>query len=442
MIFPPEELAVIDLTVRMFTQPVLEADIELLGKVWTDEARRKREAMAALGVTEKELQSSTLFAELLRGEGIEPPTKDGKNGPIYCFAKTDTFMQEGLEHEDERTRTLFEARLGVRSTIDQTRAERLGFMAQRGAMPVYLGYALAHTTRWGGGDKVNWQNFKRGGDIRKAIKAPAGHAIIKADKSQIECRILNYVAGQWDVIEKFRNREDPYVGIASQFYGRTITKSDPAERGTGKQLELSCGYGAGGPTIQRTAARGTYGPPVRLSEAQAIAARDLYRATHPAVVALWKEAGRMISHLAGSAVPCQWGPATVVGAWNGVHGHIVLPNGAPIWYPSLEYHREPEGAEEYWRYKSRKGWVKLYGAKLVENFIQALSRIDISQAMLRLNARGLRTVLTEHDAIAVVVPSTDIDKSVETVREEMTRAPAWLPGIPLDCDVSVGERYS
>lgn len=446
MKFPPEELAVIDLTIRMFTEPVLEGDIALLGEVWTEEAKKKREAMASLGVTEKELQSSGRFAELLRAEGIEPLTKDGKNESIYCFAKTDEFMKEMLEHDDGRIRTLCETRLGIRSTIDQTRAERLGFMAGRGAMPVYLSYAGAHTTRWSGGDKVNWQNFRRGGDLRKSIKAPAGHAIVKADKSQIECRILNYVAGQFDVVERFRNKEDPYVGIASRFYGRAITKSDSAERGVGKQLELSCGYGAGGPTIKRTAARGTYGPPVQLTDDQSLVARDLYRATHSAVVDLWKQAGRIIARIGGGP-PMEWIGCTVVGAAEREHGHIVLPNGCPLWYPELSYFQDqnPESktyGDEYWRYKSRKGWVKLYGAKLVENVIQALSRVDISQTMLRLKARGYRTILTEHDSLAFVVPNSNIDKCVEIVQEEMTRPPEWARDLPLDCEITVGERYS
>jgi hypothetical protein len=150
---PNEELQLIDLTIKMFTDPKLEGDLDLLGKVWAAEHRKKYELLDALGVTASDLQSSGKFAELLRAEGVEPPTKPGKNGPIYCFAKTDKFMKEELlEHPDDRVRMLGEARLGVRSTLEQTRAARLGHMATRGTMPVYLAYCGAHTTRWSGGD--------------------------------------------------------------------------------------------------------------------------------------------------------------------------------------------------------------------------------------------------------------------------------------------------
>src|SRR6266851_7248699 len=127
------------------------------------------------------------------------------------------------------------------------------------------------------------------------------YRIGKIDLSQIECRILNTVAGQWDVVEKFRQGKDLYSELASQFYGFPVTKAQAAERGTGKQLELSCGYGAGGPTIVRTARAGTYGPPVHLSDEQGLAARDLYRGTHPAVVNLWKTGEKFLWHLLNGA---------------------------------------------------------------------------------------------------------------------------------------------
>jgi len=434
--FPPEEFAIVDETVRMFTEPVLRGDINLLAQVWTDEANKKRDLLDQLGVTSDDLQSANRFCRLLEAEGVEVPTKDGKNGPIPAIAKTDQFMKDLLEETDDRIRTLAEARLGVRSTADQARAERLGFAATRGALPVYLSYCGAHTTRWSGGDKNNFQNFKRGGLIRKALQAPEGHVLLKADASQQECRFLNFVAGQWDVIERFRNKEDPYVGNASKFYGRTITKADTAERGLGKQIELSCGFMCGAETIVRTAARGTYGPALKLTLAEGLQARDVYRDTHPAVVQLWKDAGRMIARIAGGE-KVQWGPVQVR------TGAVILPNGCPMLYPDLEYHREQETGEEFWRYRSRKGWVKLYGAKLVENVIQGIARVDMSQTMLRLRVLGYRIVLTEHDSLTIVVKNDSaLDTHVATVTNEMRRSPEWMKDIPLDCEVTVGERYS
>lgn len=435
--FPPEEYEVVDTTIKMFTQPTLRGDTALLADIWTKEETKKATRLADLKVTEADLQSANRFAQLLRDEGEEPDVKDGKNGEIYAFAKTDDYMRNYLlEHENERVRALAEARLGVKSTLMQTRAETLGWMASRGPMPVYLRYCGAHTTRWAGGDGANWQNFKRGSDLRKAIMAPEGYLLAPIDLSQIECRLLNYEAGQEDVIKKFKTGADPYIGIASEFYGRPITKSDSAERGTGKQAELSCGYGCGAPKFQATAKLGIYGPPVLLTDEQAARCVKIYRDTHPAVTTYWKTAGRMISRLAGGP-PLEWGPMLIK------DGKIYLPNGCPLDYTTVEFHRDPETGDEFWRRKTRQGWTKLYGAKLVENVIQALARVVMSQAMIRIVRMGYRIVNTTHDEVLCLIPKDGQEKQhLERCKAEMVREVPWAPGLPLDCEGELSERYS
>ncbi len=435
MKFPASELAVIDLTIRMFTEPKLQADVELLAEIWTDEAKRKREMLAALDVTSSELQSAEKFAALLRAQGVEPETKNGKNNSIYAFAKTDEFMRELLEHDDERIRTLAEARLGIKSTLNQTRAERIGFMAGRGSgLPVYLNYCGTHTTLWSGGDGINWQNFPRGSRLRRALQAPPGYLIAKVDQSQVQCRLVNYIAGQEDVVEKFRQGEDPYVGIASRFYGRAITKADVAERGTGKQLELSCGFGSGAETIRRTAKRGTYGPPVDLTEVQSIVARDLYRSTHPRVVALWREADQVLAKMCAGQ-EFEWLKVLQVKGTT-----IILPNGAPMHWPGLQW------SDEWQSYKflmKRHHWKKIWGGFLVQNIVSGLASTLVRQAMLRIHAHGMRIVLQEHDAVGVLI-ADDVDKqkNLDIVISEMSRSPDWAPDLPLAAEGTIGRTYS
>ena len=449
--FPKEELEVIDTTVKMFTQPCLRGDIEMFAKVWEEEERKKQQRITDLQIDPRELSSNERFADLLRACGVEPETKDGKNGPIYAFAKTDDFMRDLQEHDDDRVRALAEARLGVKSTLMQTRAATLGWMARRGPMPVYLRYAGAHTTRWSGGDGANWQNFRRDDpdnprhtlSLRKAIIAPEGHLLAPIDLSQIECRILNYLAGQEDVVEKFRTGEDPYIGIASMAYGFPVTKANKTERGTGKQLELSCGYMAGAETIQNTAKLGIYGPPVYIDLATALRWRDLYRSTHPFVTDYWKIAGRMIARIGGGE-PLDWGPMLIKDK------KIYGPGGTMLIYDTLEYYR-PEPDEEvkeferdgYWRYRTRNGWTKLYSGKLVENVIQWLARIVMSQAMVRIVRLGYHVANTTHDELLVVIPKDGREEHhLAVCMSEMKRTPDWLPGIPLDAEGSLGERYS
>lgn len=231
-------------------------------------------------------------------------------------------------------------------------------------------------------------------------------------------------------MQDFRDGKDPYVGLASKFYGREITRADKEERQFGKVMRLQCGFGAGGDSIVRAAKRGAV--PVILTPAQGVEARDLYRREKPNVVLYWKTAGRMISALAGTNQAIEWGPLLVE------TGKISL-QGIPIWYPEIEYHRDDEG-EEYWRYKTRKGWAKLYGGKLTENVVQFMSRVDMSQSLLRILSRtGLRPCHLEHDAASWIVPERLVTPFVSVVEQEMTRAPTWLPDIPLGCEVQVGD---
>ncbi len=433
--FPASELAVIDLTIRLFTEPKLQADVELLGEIWTDEAKRKATLLASLDVLASDLQSADKFADLLRRNGVEPESKPGKNGPIYAFAKTDEFMRELLEHSEDRIRTLAEARLGVKSTIDQTRAERIGFMAQRGlGLPVYLNYCGTHTTLWSGGDGINWQNFPRGSRLRRALQAPPGYLIGKVDQSQVQCRLVNYLAGQEDIIERFRQGEDPYISIASRFYGRTITRDDPMERGVGKQLELSCGFGSGAGTIQRTAKRGTYGPPVSLTDDQALAARDLYRQTHPNVVRLWKDADNVLARMV-EGESFEWLNILQVKGRT-----IILPNGAPMHWPELQW--DPEW-QNYKFLVKRHHWKRIWGGFLTQNIVSGLASTLVRQAMLRISALGIRIVLQEHDAVGVLIPdNVDSKKSLDIVIAEMSRSPDWAPDLPLAAEGTLGSTYT
>lgn len=447
--FPAEELEVIDTTIRMFTEPRLTADIPLFRKVWEDEAARKQNLLARLGISESRLASADAFADLLRERGVEPdmkpgkPLPDGTPKPIYAFAKDDPFMEELLVDEDEELRALAEARLGIKSTLLQTRAETVGRMAERGPVCIYLRYCGAHTSRWSGGDRSNFQNWTNGSEINAALIAPAGYLIAEPDSSQIECRLLNYIAGQEDKVEDFRLDRDPYVGVASAFYGYEVNKKDhPEQRQLGKVVELQAGYGSGGPKIAHTIRVKSRGQ-IRLDEAGGLKARDAYRTTHPMVVQLWRTAEWVLQRMHVFA-SFDWGPMRVqCDAERGTR-RIVLPNGLHLIYDTLERYRDDEG-DEYWRLKTRKGWAKLYGAKLVENVIQALARVVVSQAMIRLKHRGYRCVCTKHDSLWLLIPKDDgrLEEHKAAIISEMSVTPSWLPGIPLAAEFkTIGERYA
>jgi DNA polymerase family A len=441
--FPAEEYPIVDTTVRFYTEPTLRGDIDLLAKVWSDEDQAKKERLDRLEVLGSDLRSAAKFAELLRAAGVEPETKSGKAfaktgvvSEIYCFAKTDPFMRDLLTHDSERVRALAEGRLGEKSTLLQTRAETLGWMARRGPLPIYLRYAGAHTTRWSGGDGSNFQNQKRGSELRRAICAPEGSLILVTDLSQIEARILCWLAGQQDYLEKFRKGEDPYVAMASKAYGREITKADPLQRGTGKQLVLSCCYQAGAKTIQRTAGLGFYGPAVAIDLVTAEAWKRAYRKEFSEVVKFWWIANTMIPVLANSGER-QWGPMLISGK------KIYGPGGTMLHYDTLERWVDPDNGDAMFRYRLRDGWTKLYSGKLVENVVSWLARIVLSQAMLRLRGLGYKMVSCSHDELMLVIPDDGkADRYIAEVGKEMSRTPVWAPGLPLASETVVGQRYA
>jgi DNA polymerase len=124
-------------------------------------------------------------------------------------------------------------------------------------------------------------------------------------------------------------------------------------------------------------------------------------------------------------------------------GKIYGPNGTWLDYTTLQFYKDEENGDSYWRVKKRHGWTKLYGGKLVENVVQYLARIVLSQAMLRIIARGFRVVTTSHDELVILIPNDNRAKDMlEWCRLEMARTPDWLPGIPLDAEAHLSANYS
>jgi len=238
--FPRVELRLIDLTLRMFTEPVLRLDAALLRAHLSAVKLTKEKALGAFD--RDDLMSNPKFAELLKNCGIEPPMKTslttGKQ--TFAFSKTDEAFKALLEHDNVMVQAAVAARLGTKSTIEETRTERFIGIAERGALPVPLRYYAAHTGRWGGDDKLNLQNLPRGSQLKSAIIAPNGYRMIDSDSSQIEARTLAWLAEQNDLVEAFDRGEDVYKIMASAIYSKPISEISKDERFVGKTTILGC----------------------------------------------------------------------------------------------------------------------------------------------------------------------------------------------------------
>jgi len=384
------------------------------------------------------LMSNEKFAGVLKLLGVEPPRKisptTGKE--TWAFAKTDEGFKALLEHENEAVQLLAAARLGVKSTIEETRTERFIGIASRGVMPIPLRYYAAHTGRWGGDDKINMQNLGRNSKLKHAICAPTGYQIIDCDSSQIEARTLAWLAGQEDLIEAFENGEDVYKIMASAIYVKAEEDITKDERFVGKTTILGAGYGMGSKKFSSQLK--TFGVEVEEGEASRIV--SVYRQTYPCIPALWKEAAKVLDAIIEDGT-CEFGREGVLYV-EGKKG-IRLPNGLYIKYPNLRKQTNEDGKDEY-VYDTKRGKTtipnRIYGGKVVENVCQALARIIVGEQMLMI-ARKYKVVMTVHDAVACIVPDTEAQSGQEFVEMAMRMRPKWALDLPLNCESGIGKTY-
>lgn len=436
--FPRTELKLIDMTIRMFTEPTLELDKVLLKRHLFDVKKKKESLMGNGLITREVLLSNDKFAGLLKECGVVPPTKispaTGKE--TWAFAKTDEGFKELLEHEDENVQFLATARLGVKSTIEETRTERFIGIADRGLLPIPLRYYAAHTGRWGGDDKINMQNLGRGSMLKHSILAPKGYKFIDSDSSQIEARTLAWLAEQNDLVDAFERGEDVYKIMASSIYGKAQEEIHASERFVGKTTILGCGYGMGGKKFG--AQLKTFNVEIEEAEANRIIA--VYRETYDWIPLLWQQANKALDAI----IEDRTSPLGRKGVLE-VEGRtgIRLPNGLYMKYPNLRKEVNEQGKQEY-VYDTRKGKAiipnRIYGGKVIENVCQALARIIIGEQMLMV-AKKYKVVMTVHDAIACIVPEAEADTAREYVELCMKMRPKWALELPLNCESGVGDSY-
>ena len=436
--FPKAEMKLIDLTLRMFVQPKLDLNLNLLEQHLHEIKARKAQLLSVAKVDKEELASNPKFAELLKSVGVEPPMKisptTGKE--TYALAKNDEEFKALAEHPDVRVQALVAARLGTKSTLEETRTERFIGISKRGLMPVPLKYYAAHTGRWGGSDSVNLQNLPSRGDnagkLKKAIEAPDGYVIIDADSSQIEARVLAWLAEQNDLVEAFANGKDVYKLMASAIYSKAQEEITKEERFVGKTTILGAGYGMGAQKFK--AQLKTFG--VEITEGEARHIISVYRDTYPYIGALWRQAQTALEALTKDSTTSlgRDGVLSLVPEERSIR----LPSGLLLRYDGLIPVRDEKGIQ--YQYKTRYGWNKIYGGKVIENVCQAIARCIIGEQMIRI-AKRYSVVLTVHDAVACIAKEEEAKEAQAYVEECMRWTPAWAEGLPVNCESGYGKNY-
>jgi hypothetical protein len=449
--FPSSELLVIDQTLRMYTEPVIELDVPLLEKHLVEVRDRKAKLMEEVDVSTADIMSNGKFAAALLGLGVPPPRKvsatTGKE--TWAFSKTDKGFTDLLEHPDIRVQALVSARLGVKSTIEETRTEALIGVAGRGRLPIMLNYYGAHTGRFSGGDKLNLQNLPSRGNttIRKALKAPEGQVVIACDSSQIEARMVAYIAGQSDLVDAFREKRDVYSEFASEVYGRKITKADKVERFVGKTCILGLGYGMGAEKLRRTLEIGQGGISVKVDTGEAERIVRIYRAKNFRIVQFWQRCGDMLTKMLNG------GDGTLHDVVTFDKDGITLPNTFRIQYPALRQNQSGfeyiSDARSYRKVVKEKllgaatddiPWTRIYGGKVTENLIQALAAIVIREQMAAIG-QTYHVAFQVHDEIIITAPQAEADAAEAKLVAVMSAPPAWAPGLPVACESGKAANY-
>ena len=436
--FSVTELNLIDLTIRMFSEPALELDTEVLTGHLEGVLATKAELMDKVSHEKTKLTSNPQFAELLQEYGVKPPVKisltTGKE--TFAFAKSDEGFKALQDHENPSVQALVAARLGVRSTIEEKRTERFISIGKRGKLPIPLRYYAAHTGRWGGDDKINMQNLPRGSALKKAMCAPEGYKFVDCDLSQIEARTLAWLAEEEELVQAFDRGDDVYKIMASAIYDKPEEDISKEERFVGKTTILGAGYGMGAVKFRNQLK--TFGVELEQEECDRII--SVYRTTYKNIPKLWRSAGKSLKQIMNDKCT-KFGRPDVLTV-EGDKG-ILLPNGLHVKYPNLRTVTDELGDTET-LYDTRRGKAivstRIYGGKVIENVCQALARIVIGEQLLRV-AKRYKVVMTVHDAIGCIVPEKEVEQGLKYVEDCMKTRPVWASDLPLDCEGGYGDSY-
>jgi DNA polymerase len=482
--YPTKELKLIDMTLKMYTRPLLQLDKEMLAQAIEEERTAREGLLAKLGMVEATLASNPQFAQALRALGVDPPTKISKTTgeETLALAKNDALFQALLNHENEDVALLCEARLKVKSTSERTRAQRFLDIADRGNLPVPLSYYGAATGRWTAakGSAINMQNLKRGSFLRKAIMAPEDHVIVVGDLSQIEPRVLAWLADYDALLDIFRAGGDPYAQFGSQMFSIPGMTKDthPVERQSAKSALLGAGYQLGWASFAAQLLTGFLGaPPKRYSREEAkqlgvvgadvqkflswdenlkkmeeiphtctdlelaihcLAAKaiiDKYRTASWPVVAFWELMGILIEQ------SLYKGKEYTHKCLTFRKGEIVLPSGMSVRYPDLRPDQDERGRVQ-WSYADGKDGKrsKLYAGKVTNNVVQGTARCVMTDGMLRIGKR-YPVCGTVHDEALCIAPESEADEAKDYLLACMTVQPSYMPGIPLAADGGANRRY-
>lgn len=446
--FSDAELRLLDRTVRMYTEPVLRLNPQKLRTHLETVIATKEALRAEADASRSDLMSNEKFAGMLEARGVEVPTKVSKTTgkKTLALSKKDVEFKALLQHDDPQVQALVAARLGTKSTLEETRSKALLDLAiDFGTLAVPLLYCGAHTTRYSGGMKLNLQNLTGGSPIRDAIEAPRGHRLVVADARQIEARVLSAVAGQRDKVERFANGDDVYSRTAEGIYHHPVSQeSHPRERKVGKVADLSLGYGSGDKTFWLMC----MGANVDISPAEAKSVVAAWRGLNGRIVELWADLYDVFRTVAMSrrSVRREYRGVAIIGkSVEENAAYIESPEGMRVWYydPRVDTDKFGKYGFGYKKFYGKTALHKrLWHGEVTNNLIQFLAReITMGHAVRLTDYPVARMVLQVHDELVFVVKEQHAERVKAACELVMSTPPAWAKHVPLAAEVAIGRTY-
>lgn len=493
---PRSERRLMDLVLRCCVEPRFVCDTTLLNLHIQDVQAEKAAMLAAAGNVDKAtIMSTAKFKVALEALGVDieykesPTAKDefGLPKQIPAFSKTDGFMENLQNDPDPMVAALAMARVGLKSTLEETRSQRLWAVGQLpwsilpdgnprlysgGTMPVPLRFGGAHTHRLSGDWKMNMQNMptvrgsKGKSKLRLSLKAPPGHTVVTCDLGQIEARLVAWICGAKALVEEFACYDagdksfDPYNRLGSAIFGRPVNRKlvgthDEIMGFIGKTGILGLGFGCGKENFDRMIIRSARSMKMDIAAIYDRAIGDkgvnTYRSRYPQIPASWRKLSSYIESVwstkSGNNYFVDFGPVQIS------YGKVLGPNGLAMEYadPDRRWVPDEHGVGGRYEYSYRYGKMRhrIYGAKLLENIVQFLARIVVMNAALRIRDRGkytpyqhaFRFVLQAHDELVFIVPNELLDEAKLVIHQEMVRRPSWAVDLPLVAEIGTGDSY-
>jgi DNA-directed DNA polymerase len=298
--------------------------------------------------------------------------------------------------------------------------------------------------------------------LRRSIIAQGNSVIVNYDASQIECRVLAYVANQTDVLGVFASGGDVYSFAASKIHGipyqeivegRKSNDPDTAHkynmiRQYGKTATLALGYGQGAQGFQKYALL-TAGISMAMDESATTV--RAWRDANNFITGFWRMCDQALAAMVSGGQMYFGGPDGKMFFADGnryIFGRKVagirMPNGLWLNYPNLSADltnpRRPQYFYEKCGYNGKPLNTKVYSGLVAENITQALA-FAIMKTQAVWIAQYYPIVMNTHDEWCIVVPREQAEVAAEYMHRCMCTAPDYIQGITLASEGGWAQSY-